>query len=223
LGGQIPLLIELVRHGVSLRHACARSGIPQGTLQQLCERDSELLGRITEARAGLIEELVGRIREHAKKDWRAASWLLERLDPAAHRVANVAVSEGGGDYGQLRSEADDEEVQRMVQQMYAAVKESQKEKAAPAVMRELAAESVRELRAATESERLEPGAEAREAKEARQSQAPEASAGDSLLARTAAAGAVEARWRVQAAYAQDARDRREREAQRRLNEAPWIY
>ena len=165
MGGQIPLLIELVRHGVSLRHACARSGIPQGTLQQLCERDSELLGRITEARAGLIEELVGRIREHAKKDWRAASWLLERLDPAAHRVANVAVSEGGGDYGQLRSEADDEEVQRMVQQMYAAVKESQKEKAAPAVMRELAAESVRELRAATESERLEPGAEAREAKE----------------------------------------------------------
>jgi hypothetical protein len=213
----------LVRHGVSLRHACARSGIPQGTLQQICERDSKLLSRITEARAGLIEELVGRVREHAKKDWRAASWFLERLDPAAYRLPNVAVLEGAGDYGQLRCKADDEQVQRMVQEMYAAVKESQKEKAAPAVMRELVAESVSELRVARESERLEPGAEAREAKETRQSKAPEPCAGDSLLARTAAAEAAEARWQVQAAYAQDARDRRAREAQRRLNEAPWIY
>ena len=98
-----------IREGLPFKLACERAGFVDTTGYQWIRmgEDDERQGRaetphaafrraVTRARTDLFESLVKTVKTAAKKDWRAASWILERRDPDAwSRRTEITGAEGG--------------------------------------------------------------------------------------------------------------------------------
>jgi hypothetical protein len=76
-------IIDVVRLGGSTATAAAAVGCSARTVYNTAERDRKFAERLREARAMHEMTLIKRIGDAAcdAKYWRAAAWMLERLDP----------------------------------------------------------------------------------------------------------------------------------------------
>ena len=102
---RIKRIADDVREGLTFKHACERSGIHPSTANDWIRWGTERPDRapygefaaaVTRARTDLFESLVKTVKTAAKKDWRAASWILERRDPDAwSRRTEITGAEGG--------------------------------------------------------------------------------------------------------------------------------
>lgn len=96
---------EDIREGLTFKLACERAGIHPSTANDWIRWGTErpdrapygdFAARVTRARADLFESLVRTVKTAAKKDWRAASWILERRDPDAwSRRTEITGADGG--------------------------------------------------------------------------------------------------------------------------------
>ena len=78
---QIDALCALLEHGVPMRAACARIGIPRTSLWEARKVDEELDVRVRDAMCAWEARLVEKIA--TDEDWKSAAWLLERRRPKA--------------------------------------------------------------------------------------------------------------------------------------------
>ena len=103
------IVADGVREGLPFKLACERAGIADVTGYAWIRRgeDEEQQGRgetpcvafrreVSRARTDLFQSLVRTVKTAAKKDWRAASWILERRDPDAwSRRTEITGADGG--------------------------------------------------------------------------------------------------------------------------------
>ena len=82
------LVVGYIAGGGSLTGAAGHAGVGRNTVYAEMERNQDFRAEIEKARSKSEDFLVQRVRTHSKEDWRAASWLLERLH--------------GQDYGNLQ-------------------------------------------------------------------------------------------------------------------------
>jgi hypothetical protein len=76
-------LFDALRAGNTRRAACVYAGISDETLANWCRRSLDFLDALRRAEAHSEVALVALIRQHAREDWRAAGWLLERRWPTS--------------------------------------------------------------------------------------------------------------------------------------------
>jgi hypothetical protein len=83
-------LLDALERGLPLKIAAAVAGIPVGTVRMWVQKGEEgvkpydeVANLVTAARAQAIEEQIERVSRASRdpKYWRAAAWLLEKLDP----------------------------------------------------------------------------------------------------------------------------------------------
>lgn len=74
-------IVAAVRAGATLRLAAASAGISLDTLARWRKRFAAFADRLTEAEGKAAVRPLALIAEAAKRDWRAAAWLLERRFP----------------------------------------------------------------------------------------------------------------------------------------------
>lgn len=72
-------IFEAIRVGATRKRAAAIVGISQDTLARWEKQDADFAHRLIEAEAHRDRSLIVEIRTAAKRDWRAAAWLLERV------------------------------------------------------------------------------------------------------------------------------------------------
>src|ERR1700746_2289440 len=74
-------ICELVRNGLSVRHAAEKLHIHHTTVGRWRSELSDFDAAILAAEAEFIEAQVANIRMAAKTSWQASAWLLERKFP----------------------------------------------------------------------------------------------------------------------------------------------
>lgn len=70
-----------IRRGISFRASCLSAGLTVAKAQAALSQDDDLRARFEKAQADAEVILVAQMQELAKSDPRAASWLLERVNP----------------------------------------------------------------------------------------------------------------------------------------------
>ena len=75
-------IIQIIEGGGTKRLACAVVGMSEDTLALWAKADSELSDRLREAEGRRDRSLVALIQSAAPDDWKAAAWLLERVNRA---------------------------------------------------------------------------------------------------------------------------------------------
>jgi hypothetical protein len=95
-------ICEALKLGLSIRAACDSAGINQSSYFEWRSRAdegppySEFSEETTRARRAGRMSLVKTVRTAAQSDWRAATWMLERMDPDNFsRRTEVTGKEGG--------------------------------------------------------------------------------------------------------------------------------
>lgn len=125
-------ILDSIRQGVPIKHACATFGVSEDCFhvwkndgktakelhakgEQLTKRQQwclRFLGQLEAARSDFVDQGVKLIRKAAKKDWKAASWLLTRRDPEhfAEKQEIAHTGAGGGPIGVTFSPEDREQL-----------------------------------------------------------------------------------------------------------------
>lgn len=83
------LICQLISEGVPFANAARAAGIHPSTAHAWMKKgqaashgaNRDFFEAVTRAREDSISGLVAQVREAARKDWRAAAWLLARLSP----------------------------------------------------------------------------------------------------------------------------------------------
>ena len=76
-------VVARVASGVPVGQAAEMAGVNRSTLWRWRRDDEQLDKALLMARASFLARQVERIDKAAEDDWRAASWLLERSEPAS--------------------------------------------------------------------------------------------------------------------------------------------
>lgn len=74
-------LLGCIRRGVSFRSACISAGMKEAAVRAAMQADPALAEKVDKATADAEVVLVAQLHELAKTEPRAASWLLERINP----------------------------------------------------------------------------------------------------------------------------------------------
>jgi hypothetical protein len=74
-------LLGGIRRGVSLRSSALSAGVTEAHVRAEMKRDTAFADAIDKAQADAEVLLVAKMHELAQTDSRAASWLLERINP----------------------------------------------------------------------------------------------------------------------------------------------
>lgn len=77
--------LALIRAGCSRRNACRYVRCDPGTIRYHAVHDPDFAETLHQAEVGREVIHLQHIREAAKRSWRAAAWLLERLNPSEFR------------------------------------------------------------------------------------------------------------------------------------------
>ena len=91
-------VVQAVASGVSLQKACALSGASYQAVRRLIKADPAREREIKQAKAKLVSALTGTVVEAAlgdgesPGDWRAAAWLLPKLDSSLQERKKPTVS-----------------------------------------------------------------------------------------------------------------------------------
>jgi hypothetical protein len=83
-------LCKAVEQGLSVARACALVGIHPDTYSDWCTKDPSLELKIEAARSRGISKALAKLER--EKDWRATTWLLEKLDRATYGPAPALVA-----------------------------------------------------------------------------------------------------------------------------------
>ena len=83
-------IVELIRKGVPISHAAVATGVSHTAVYEWLAKGRaggrsiyrEFNESVKRAEAESVVELVGRVAEAGRKDWRAVTWLLTRRAPA---------------------------------------------------------------------------------------------------------------------------------------------
>lgn len=90
-------IIQIMGVGGTWNMAAAAGGISPDTLKRWRDKDPAFASRIARARDDGTQKLADRIRQEAESgDWRAASWLLERIAPDQYGRRAIVVGSNGG-------------------------------------------------------------------------------------------------------------------------------
>jgi hypothetical protein len=73
-------IIQEIEAGATRKVACACVGMSTDTLNRWEDADASFAARLARAEGIRNRSLVADIRKEGPKDWRAAAWLLERVD-----------------------------------------------------------------------------------------------------------------------------------------------
>ena len=128
----VALILDSIRQGVPIKHACSTFGVSEDCFhlwkndgktakelhakgEQLTKRQTwclRFLGQLEAAKSDFVDQGVKLIRKAAKKDWKAASWLLTRRDPEhfAEKQEIAHTGAGGGPIGVTFSPEDREQL-----------------------------------------------------------------------------------------------------------------
>ena len=128
----VALILDSIRQGVPIKHACSTFGVSEDCFhlwkndgktakelhakgEQLAKRQTwclRFLGQLEAAKSDFVDQGVKLIRKAAKKDWKAASWLLTRRDPEhfAEKQEIAHTGAGGGPIGVTFSPEDREQL-----------------------------------------------------------------------------------------------------------------
>lgn len=92
-----------LRMGFDLQTACASIGIKAHALEEYRKKHPEVQEKLEQAQAEGERGIVGGIRKHGVKDWRALAWMAERKYPkkyGARSILNIAgeIGEDGKDF-----------------------------------------------------------------------------------------------------------------------------
>lgn len=74
-------LLAACQRGLGLLTACVVAGVDADVVRATLKRDAEFLRQWRAAKAAGELTLVNMLHERAKTDYRAAAWLLKRLNP----------------------------------------------------------------------------------------------------------------------------------------------
>jgi len=85
-------IFDTIRVGGTRKRAAALVGISDDTLKRWEHADADFAVRLMEAEAERDRSLVVEIRTAAKRDWRAAAWLLERVAREDYGTPKVDVN-----------------------------------------------------------------------------------------------------------------------------------
>jgi hypothetical protein len=98
-------ICELVRNGLSVRHAAERLHVHHSTVGRWRNELPDLDASILAAEAEFIEAQVANIKVAAKTSWQASAWLLERKFPEFYSQPQVQFNLPGakGDFEDLQS------------------------------------------------------------------------------------------------------------------------
>lgn len=78
--GQRKKLLAARQRGLGLVSACVIAGVEVDDVRAVLRRDGEFRAAWRRARAARELELIGLLSERAKTDYRAAAWLLQKLN-----------------------------------------------------------------------------------------------------------------------------------------------
>lgn len=90
------LILDVLSAGGTWVMAAAAAGISDDTLVRWRDADPEFHTRCTRARIGCAADLAVKIRSEARSDWRAASWLIERLAPEQYGRRTIVTGDPTG-------------------------------------------------------------------------------------------------------------------------------
>jgi hypothetical protein len=144
----VALILDSIRQGVPIKHACSTFGVSEDCFhlwkndgktakelhakgEQLTKRQTwclRFLGQLEAAKSDFVDQGVKLIRKAAKKDWKAASWLLTRRDPEhfAEKQEIAHTGAGGGPIGVTFSPEDREQLGSALEKRIAQRMEEQK-------------------------------------------------------------------------------------------------
>ena len=74
-------ILDRVRAGVPRKYAWAAAGISHETFYNWIEKYVDFVEALTKAEADAVARNAALVERHALKDWKAASWWLERRAP----------------------------------------------------------------------------------------------------------------------------------------------
>jgi hypothetical protein len=97
-GDVLDELCDALAEGIPLDYACLLVNVSRGTVRDWMKEEGEIAGRINRAMAENIRFWIGRIRQGAMTDWKAALAYLERLFPAMFgEVKAVEITQRAGE------------------------------------------------------------------------------------------------------------------------------
>lgn len=71
------VLLGMIAEGSTVELACRAAGIADTTFRAWCREDPSLKDAVQRARAGTVAGWLGTINQATRKDWKAATWLLQ--------------------------------------------------------------------------------------------------------------------------------------------------
>jgi hypothetical protein len=86
------VLLEAIRNGLNWTFAAKLAGIHPSTLKDWRDSDPLFARELEAARAEFVQKHVGNIDRHAKRNWMASAWLLERTEPRDFGPAHAQLS-----------------------------------------------------------------------------------------------------------------------------------
>jgi hypothetical protein len=85
---------ELVRNGLSVRHAAEKVHVHRTTVARWRNEQPDFDAAILKAEADFIDSQIANIRVAAKTSWQASAWLLERKFPSEFSQPQVQLHHG---------------------------------------------------------------------------------------------------------------------------------
>jgi len=74
----VPVLLNYIREGNSFKDSCALAGVSLRRFQEWKKADAALSASLKKAEMDCKRWHIQNIRNHAKEDWKASAWFLER-------------------------------------------------------------------------------------------------------------------------------------------------
>jgi len=71
------VLLGMIAEGATIELACKAAGISNATYTKWCRDDPSLRDAVQRARAGTVAGWLGAVNQATRKDWKAATWLLQ--------------------------------------------------------------------------------------------------------------------------------------------------
>jgi len=73
----LAVLLNMISEGATIELACKASGISPATYRRWADQDPSLRDAVQRARAGTVAGWLSSVNQATRKDWKAATWLLQ--------------------------------------------------------------------------------------------------------------------------------------------------
>ena len=86
----LAVLLQMISEGATIELACRAAGISSRVYRNWCEQDPSLRDAVQRARAGTVAGWLSSVNQATRKDWKAATWLLQNSPDTRDSYASKA-------------------------------------------------------------------------------------------------------------------------------------